>query len=489
MGEPRGSPIELQTRFLASDRRAVWNRAVLCIATLASVLTATTAAAPTQQPRRLLVVSRDASWFPGGERVVFESNLAHPARAVAQPAEVAFDDPGLDVFSVRVDGSGLRNLTADDPEVAHVRPSVSPDGTRIAFLRRATVDFELVVMAADGSAKRVLASRVRLYRPAWSPDGRVIAFSACCEADRRGLYLVDADGGAPRPLAEGGASAWSPDGSRLAFIGSLLGNPTLFVTDRGGAAPRRLAGSVEGEVISWSPDSRRIAYQSLEQDVRSVGVVSAEGGVPLRLVRGRHPSWSSDGRRIAFAGEGIQTVDVDSGVVHTLAERGREPAWSPDAARLVYVTGAEVGSYLEVVRADGSGRTRITPESPLAVQTVVPAASVSRPDELTIPIVVDTPDAVRPGGVVTARVTVETALLGNRVDGANVSVRASRGTTIRPVPRVARTIRGQAILRVRLLRVPRRARVVRLFFVASKPGDTTVSSYPYDVPVTLARRR
>jgi WD40-like Beta Propeller Repeat len=200
---------------------------------------------------------------------------------------------------------------------------------------------------------------------------------------------------------------------------------------------------------------------------------------------------------VAFANDGIHAVDVRSGQVRRLTplERFsmREPRWSPDGGRLVFVSEASleppygVGSCLEVVRADGSERTRITPEVPVAVPTVVPATSVARPDRLVIPIVVDTPDAVRPGGVVTARVTVRTAMLGDFVDGAHVWVVASPGTVIRAVPRVARTVAGRATMRIRLLRVPRRARTVSLLFFALRPGDTTVSSAPYEALVTLRR--
>lgn len=294
----------------------------------------------------------------------------------------------------------------------------------------------------------MLATRANHYRLAWSPDGREVSFSACCQAERTRLYVVHADGGAPRIVAEAGASAWSPDG-RLAFVGFVFGNPTLFVTDRNGASPRLVAGSVAGPTIAWSPDSRHIAYERGRTESRGVdvAVVSAEGGTPVLVVPGHDPEWSPDGRHLAFSSEGIKTVDVRSGQVRTLAPGERlvkgGARWSPDGARLVFVSAAspeppaEVGAHLEVVRADGSERTRITPESPLAVPTVVPAASVTPPDQLTIPIVVDTPDAVRPGGVVTARATVQTAMLGDFVDGAHVSVSASPGTMTRVTPRVA----------------------------------------------------
>lgn len=142
-------------------------RFAVCVATAACVLTAATAAAPTY-PQRPLVVSRQPSWFPDSHRLAFVSNLARPKLG----GSVAFDDPALDVFSVAVDGSGLRNLTGDSPDVADIYPSVSPDGTRIVFLRRTSTGFDLVLMAADGTDKRVLATDAGPYPPEWSPDGR-----------------------------------------------------------------------------------------------------------------------------------------------------------------------------------------------------------------------------------------------------------------------------------------------------------------------------
>jgi Tol biopolymer transport system component len=466
----------------------------------ACVVTAATSAAPTA-PRRPMIVSRHAVWFPDSRTIAFESNLERPRTAYLPGEALPYDDPGLDVFSVALDGSGLRNLTRDSPDVADIYPSVSPDGSRIAFLRRTASGLDLLAMAADGAAKQLIARDVTAWRPTWSPDGREIAFAACCESGRSFLYLADVEAGSRRSLAPSGSTtAWSPDGSRLAYVAPLVGNLAVFVADRSGGSPRPVAGGVADHTISWSPDSTRIAFDASgpRRFERGVGVASANGGPSRFLVRGAGPAWSPDGGRIAFTTGDIETIDVDSGAIRFLVG-GRlsqlAPRWSPDGAHLLFVSGAglgawpEVGSYLEVVRADGTDRRRITPDSPPAVQTVVAAATVSRPDRLTIPSVVDTPDAVRPGGVVTARVTVETALAGNLVDGADVSVSASRGTAIAAVPRVARTVGGHATMRIRLVRVPRRARVVRLFFVASRPGDTTVSAYPYDVVVTLRRRR
>jgi Tol biopolymer transport system component len=265
-------------------------RLVVCAAVAACVLTATTAAAPTQasatapdrQPSSFVVPGRRAGRVLEQPRPADDRGPLRRRRAVRRSEPRRLQRP--------VRRSELRNLTADDPEIAHVLPSVSPDGSRIAFLRRAVLDFELVVMAADGSGKRVLAPRANLNQPAWSPDGRVLAFSACCEAGRTRVFVVDADGGPPRSVAEGGASAWSPDG-RLAFVGVPFGNPTLFVTDRNGASPRLVAGSVGGPAIAWSPDSRHIAYERSRTDARGVdvAVVSADGGPPVVVVAGRDP--------------------------------------------------------------------------------------------------------------------------------------------------------------------------------------------------------
>jgi Tol biopolymer transport system component len=108
-----------------------------------------------------------------------------------------------DIFIMNADGSGLKNLTADVAG-GHFGPALSPDGTRIAYYRNATVNAEIFTMAIDGSDKTQITNFSGLYLsrvisgdPVWSPDGKKIAFTSNKDKTDdfiNDVYLMDADG-------------------------------------------------------------------------------------------------------------------------------------------------------------------------------------------------------------------------------------------------------------------------------------------------------
>ncbi|MDQ3823938.1 MAG: hypothetical protein M3321_11945, partial [Actinomycetota bacterium] len=190
----------------------------------------------------------------------------------------------------------------------------------------------------------------------------------------------------------------------------------------------------------------------------------------------------------------LWTVEAASGASRLVAGGyglQSDPVWSPDGERILFMTDPgpwsfpDVGSYLEVVRTDGSGRTRITPKSPSAAQTVLPANSITPPDNLLITSVTVRPARIRRGGTVTARVVVESRSTGNLVDGAEVFAYARPAAVMRVAPRPARTRNGTATIRLRLLRASPTRRPIRLSLVASRPGDARVTSVQYltQIPV------
>ena len=125
-----------------------------------------------------------------------------------------------DIYLVRVDGAGLRNLTRSaESETA---PVWSPDSSRVAFLAPSPDGaWTVQLINVDGSGRRQLSSRTVVRNDyvgepgfAWSPDGRSLVF-----ASETGIYLVPADGGSERRLSGDGRSPrFSPDGAMIAFI-------------------------------------------------------------------------------------------------------------------------------------------------------------------------------------------------------------------------------------------------------------------------------
>jgi dipeptidyl aminopeptidase/acylaminoacyl peptidase len=130
-----------------------------------------------------------------------------------------------DICISRVDGSGLKRLTSGPAN--EFDPSWSPDGSRLAFRSAPNPGAagirvsDIWVVSADGTGAKNLTRDAQAgnWSPAWSPDGRHIAYYSE-KGGHPGLYLMGTDGGKRTRILDGDAEypCWSPDGTRLAFM-------------------------------------------------------------------------------------------------------------------------------------------------------------------------------------------------------------------------------------------------------------------------------
>ena len=162
--------------------------------------------------------ARSPSFAPDGSRVVFSLNDVGGGHRIA---------------SVDLKGGDLKTLTQSSG--ANSWPAFSPDGRSIAFGSSRDGDFEVYAMDADGGhTRRLTRSPGRDMRPAWSPDGRRIAFVSTRDGNEE-VYLMDADGSNPRNLTNhpdrDSDPSWHPDGRRLVFVSERRGKIDLYLTD------------------------------------------------------------------------------------------------------------------------------------------------------------------------------------------------------------------------------------------------------------------
>jgi Tol biopolymer transport system component len=192
---------------------------------------------------------------------------------------------------------------------AGLSPAWSPNGRLIAFDAIVNRNDDIWVMRADGRGRRrVTTNPAPDYFAAWSPDGRSIVFTSD-RGNGEDLYVIGADGRGERQLAidefREFAGAWSPDGSLIAFAGNSRGNLEVEVVNADGTNRRALTDHpARDEEPAWSPDGTRIAFTSERDGDANVYVMQADGSGLQRLTddpsNDRRPSWSPDGTLIAF---------------------------------------------------------------------------------------------------------------------------------------------------------------------------------------------
>jgi dipeptidyl aminopeptidase/acylaminoacyl peptidase len=304
--------------------------------------------------------------------VILLGGLAAPL-AAAPPEGPSTTFRGSDLFSLEV---------ASDPQI-------SPDGTRIAYVRRSSDVMTdrmrstiWLIHTRSGEQVPLVAGPGGHSQPLWSPDGKRLAYVSSAEGGAPQLFVRWMDGGQSvriTGLPESPSSlAWSPDGKRIAYA--------MFVPDEGaklGSAPPKPEGA------QWAPPIEvhtAVAYRSdasgyVKPGYTQIFLVSAEGGAPRQLTFGARNNdgplaWAPDGRTLLFSGNRnanwerepfdteIYALDVDGGAVKTLTDRrgpDEQPAVSPDGRLVAYVGYDDQrlsyhSNVLYVMNRDGSGR-------------------------------------------------------------------------------------------------------------------------------------
>jgi TolB protein len=241
------------------------------------------------------------------------------------------------------------------------------------------------VLHSDGSGLRRLPNTRGGSEPAWSPDGRLLAFTRTRAVPSGGvsdLYVVRPDGSGLRLVVrDAGAPAWSPDARSFVFMRSVCGggrcgaagvdNPyELFTVRTDGTGLRRLTddGAYQGNP-DWAPDGKRIVYELDD----GLATTHLDGSHVRRLTHRYHtnPAWSVDGKTIAFdTFAAIYVLRVADGKVTRLTHAHAPhfaPAWSPDGRRIAYL-GKPAGAYsaedplqVRVMPAAGGAPVALTP--------------------------------------------------------------------------------------------------------------------------------
>lgn len=249
-------------------------------------------------------------------------------------------DRPLSVFSINAGEGSERLLIPSDAPITD--PAFSPDGRRLAYVTEVNGHWQLAVADADGRNATVITEfagpGLEMRGPVWSPDNERIAFFSN-DGGWEQIWIIDADGAnLILPWESGTAEidpAWSPDGTKLVYAADVTGrrNFQIFVRDLNPVGePVQLTTSGQNFNPTWSPDGRSIAFISTRTRQQSkVYIMRADG---------------SDERILTYDDGSAENAD---------------PVWSPDGVYLAFASNRNGGIFnLYIMRPDGSGLTQIT---------------------------------------------------------------------------------------------------------------------------------
>ena len=252
--------------------------------------------------------------------------------------------------------------------------------TRIAYVRETEAGKQIIVADWDGANPQPLTGASINLLPAWTPDGRSIAFTSFRDGGGAHIYTVDVNTRQVRPLVLMGdfatGASYAPDGLRFLFSASLDDNTDVYLSQADGSLGRRLTDARGIDIsASWSPDGKRVAFVSERAGTPQIFTMNAAGAEVRRLTfqgnYNQEPAWSSKGDLIAFSGRDehrtfdLYTVAVEGGKVTRLTQNSgtnEKPAWAPNGRYLLFSSTRSGKRQLWVMQPDGSNPRAVTSE-------------------------------------------------------------------------------------------------------------------------------
>lgn len=311
------------------------------------------------------------------------------------PQVIIYQRISADSIKARIEGPGPNNTTRgiDFPmrridcltppaparqDSVVVAAAEARDG-RLLIAKGLGNNWELHLLQPNGRTLQLTADTAVDYMPAWSPDGSRIAFVST-RSGHQEIYSIRPDGSGLTRLTEGTAHnsepAWSPDGRTIAFRSQRDGaRPQIYFMNADGSGQSRVTrDTLAYAAPSWSPDGKRIVFASTRAGRGDIFIMNADGTGETRLTttttgHSGAPFWSPDGKLIAFwtsrdGNDEVYVMNADGSDMRNISNHaGRDlpVGWSRDS-QYVFVRSTRDRAMNDIykLKIDGSGATRVT---------------------------------------------------------------------------------------------------------------------------------
>jgi TolB protein len=218
----------------------------------------------------------------------------------------------VDIYVIEPDGSGTTRLTAT-PNLNEFGPAWSPAGGQIAFWRTPAPfgTGSLWVMSGDGTSRRALTTDIDARDPAWNPAGTRLVYDRASND----LFTLRVSDGQDRQQLTSGPPfdfepAWSPNGRQVAFTrGTATGDPgDIYVLTLSGHIVTRLThAAAYDHQAAWAPGGHRLVFERDFADRSGIFTIKPDGTDLRRLTAGQQfdvgPAFSPDAQLIAFGSD------------------------------------------------------------------------------------------------------------------------------------------------------------------------------------------
>jgi len=216
-----------------------------------------------------------------------------------------------ELYIVDYDGYNPRRITVNNS--LNILPAWSPDGRALAYVSyRQGAPSVYVAHIYEGRSDNITKNEGQSFAPSFSPDGKRIAYSSTRSGGSE-IWVASADGsGAHRVTSSAGintAPTWSPTGQEIAFTSDRAGTPQIYLMDSEGLNVRRLTTVGNwNDAPAWNPSKEysEIAYTArLEVGGFDIAVIDLASRQVRQVTAGRgsceYPSWAPNGRHLVFA--------------------------------------------------------------------------------------------------------------------------------------------------------------------------------------------